>query len=96
MNNRWIATVTGLLLGFIVPVFIGALIGELQGITVRTFVWNVLHRIPFYNTYYQLGIALNIGVFFMFMKNEKAIFFGRGWLVATILSAMWAVIIEIS
>jgi hypothetical protein len=96
MNNRWLHNISGLLLGFVTPVFIGAVTGLLQGIQLRTFIWNVLHRIPYYNTYFQLGIAINIGIFFLIMKNEKAIHFGRGWLIATILSALWAVVIELS
>jgi hypothetical protein len=96
MNNRWFHTLAGLLLGFITPLFLGSLVGLIQGIQVRTFVWNVFHRIPYYNTYYQLGIAINIGIFFLVMRNDRSLFFGRGWLVATILSAMWAVVIELN
>ena len=96
MNNRWVHTLFGLILGFSFPAIIGSMVGLLQGIHIRTFIWNLLHRVPYYNTYYQLGIAVNIGIFFLVMKKEKAIFFGRGWLIATILSALWAVLIEIN
>lgn len=96
MNNRALHTISGLFLGFILPVTIGILVGEVQGVTARTFIWNLMHRIPYYNSYFQLGVAVNIGIFFLVMRNEKAIFFGRGFLVATILSALWAVIIELN
>jgi hypothetical protein len=96
MNNRWLHTIVGLLLGIVTPVFLGAVIGLIQGIHMRSFLWNVWHRIPFYNSFYQLGIAINIGIFFLIMKQDKAIFFGRGWLVATILSVLWTLLIELN
>jgi hypothetical protein len=43
-----------------------------------------------------LGVASNIGIFFLIMKRDSLIFFGRGWLIATILCVMWAVLIELN
>jgi len=41
-------------------------------------------------------VASNIGIFFLIMKRDSLIFFGRGWLIATILCVMWAVLIELN
>lgn len=94
--NKAIQTLAGLLTGFICPLITGAAVASLQTVHFRTFIWSIMHRIPFYNSFYQLGIAINIGVFFLFMKKENAIFFGRGWLVATVLSVLWTLLIEIN
>lgn len=96
MNNRWVHTIAGLIAGASLPFLLGGIIAMLQGITLNSFIYSVLHRIPFYSTYFQLGVASNIGVFFLIMKKDSLIYFGRGWLVATILCAMWAVMIEIN
>ncbi|MBS3916050.1 MAG: hypothetical protein KG003_16260 [Bacteroidetes bacterium] len=93
---RWAKTIAGLILGFISPILMGGLIAEIQSIHMQTFIWNVLHQIPFYNSFYQFGIAINIGIFFLIMKNDNAIFFGRGWLVATVLSVLWTLMIELN
>ncbi|MCC7299405.1 MAG: hypothetical protein IT244_13810 [Bacteroidia bacterium] len=96
MNNRWVHTIAGAIAGAALPLFLGGIIAMLQGIKFDSFVYSVFHRIPFYSTYFQLGVASNIGVFFLIMKKDSLIYFGRGWLVATILCAMWAVMIEIN
>lgn len=95
MNNRWVHTIAGLIAGFGLPLFVGMMISAMRGVHLSTFLWNVFHRVPFYNSFYQLGIAVNIGVFFLIMKQDRAIYLGRGFLVATILSALWTVIIEL-
>jgi hypothetical protein len=94
MANRILFTLGGLFLGTIIPIFLGGLIAALQGVTLRNFLWTLLHLNGFYNSYFQLGIAINIGIFFLIMRNPKAIYFGRGWLVATILLVLWTVLIE--
>jgi hypothetical protein len=42
-----------------------------------------------------LGVAANIGIFFLLMKKDAWIYFNRGWLLGTILMTIWAVIIEL-
>jgi hypothetical protein len=42
-----------------------------------------------------LGVAANIGIFFLLMKKDSWIYFNRGWLLGTILMTIWAVIIEL-
>jgi hypothetical protein len=55
-----------------------------------------LHGKGFYNTYYQVGVAANIGLFFLIMRNPKLLNFGRGWLIATVLNALWTIIIDLN
>ena len=96
MNNRLIHTLGGLFIGAMIPLFIGSLIALIQGVTVDNFLWTLIHRNGFYNTYFQLGIAVNIGIFFLIMKRDSMIYFGRGWLVATVLLMLWTLIIELN
>jgi len=96
MPNRWLHSVAGLLFGFMPPILLGGIIAMLQGVQMESYVYSVLHRIAFYSTYFQLGVASNIGIFFLIMKRDSLIFFGRGWLIATILCVMWAVLIELN
>ena len=53
-------------------------------------------RYRYYNSIFQLGVAANIGVFFLLIKKDSLIYFNRGWLLGTILMTIWAVMIELA
>lgn len=97
MNNRWIYTLGGLLLGFLQPLVTGALVASANSVKAKNFFWTLYHMNGFYNSFFQLGIAVNIGIFFLLMKKETlpATLFMRGWLVSTLLMAVWAISIEL-
>lgn len=98
MLNRIVFTLGGLLLGIASPLLSSSLIAMAQGVSFNSYIWTLFHRNGFYNNYFQLGIAFNIGIFFLLMRKESfaLIFFGRGWLVATILMVLWTVYIELN
>lgn len=96
MNKRILHTLAGIVGGALLPFILGSLIAMIQGVHADQFVFSVTHRIPFYSTFFQLGVAANIGVFFLIMRNDKFIYLGRGWLIATILGVLWAVVIELN
>lgn len=85
----------GLFIGLLLPMLVGGMIAGVQGIHFETIIYSILKGIGFYNTYYQIGVATNIGVFLLLMKNDKLIYFSRGWLLATILNAFWTIIIDL-
>lgn len=85
----------GLFIGLLLPMLAGGLIAAIQGIHFDTIVYSILKGIGFYNIYYQIGVAVNIGVFFLLMRRPRLFFFARGWLVATILNAFWTIVIDL-
>jgi len=82
-------------LGMVSAVLLGALVAIAQDVTFKTFIWTLFHFNGYYNTYFQLGIVANIGIFFLMIRNPKTIYFAKGWLFATILMAVWTVSIEL-
>ncbi len=107
-NLFWV--IFGLVIAFALPLGIGILIAMAQQVQPNTFLWAVAHLRWFYNSIYQLGIAANIGVFFLLMRVDEIrwpslnvyipghllIYFGRGWLIGTIAHTVWTVVIELS
>jgi len=84
--------VFGILLALIFPLLMGMGVAYFQGIKPENFLWAVFHLSVAYNTSFQLGVAANIGIFFLLMKKEKLIFWARGWMVGTMVMAMIALI----
>ncbi len=68
------------------------MIAAIQGVHADTFIWSVFHLSPVYNTAFQVGVAGNIGLFFLLMRYPKLTFISRGWMVATMLAALVAMI----
>jgi hypothetical protein len=66
-----------------------------QGVQFQNFLWAITHMEWYYNSIFQLGIATNIGLFFLLIRNDKWLFFNRGWLIASIACTLWAVLIEL-
>jgi hypothetical protein len=95
MKVNWGQTLFGLILGSITPLGLGMLIAMPQGVSPHTFLWAITHFEWYYNSIFQLGVAANIGIFFLLMKKDSWIYFNRGWLLGTILMTIWAVIIEL-
>ncbi len=95
MNNKWIHTIGGLILGGITPIVLSIGIAAAQGVGMKSFLWTLFNFNGFYNSYFQLGIAANIGIFFLLMKKESTLNFSRGWLIATLLMTTWSVFIEL-
>ncbi|MFM1791838.1 MAG: hypothetical protein RLZZ252_192 [Bacteroidota bacterium] len=110
MNSKTILwMLLGLVIAFALPLGLGILIALAQQVKPDNFLWAVANMRWFYNSIYQLAIAANIGVFFLIMRVDEVnwpsmgvkipghllVFFGRGWLIATIAHTLWAVIIEL-
>ena len=110
MNSKSILwMIVGLVVAFVLPLALGALIALAQQVKPANFIWAIANRRWFYNSIYQLAIAANIGVFFLLMRvddirwpslgvyipGHSLVYFGRGWLIATIGHTIWAVIIEL-
>lgn len=95
MKVNWGQTLFGLLLGSITPLLLGILIAMPQGVSSHTFLYATTHFEWYYNSIFQLGVAANIGIFFLLMKKDSWIYFNRGWLLGTILMTIWTVIIEL-
>lgn len=85
----------GWVVGLIIPFTIGTLIAMAMGIHADTFVKSIIKLRHVYNTPFQVGVAANIGLFFYMMKFDKMIFFNRGMLIATMILAILAMIIEL-
>ena len=85
----------GFVAGASLPLILGMLIAMPQGVKPETFLWAITHFEWYYNSIFQLGVAANIGIFFLLMKKDAWIYFNRGWLLGTILMTIWAVIIEL-
>ena len=95
MKVNWGQTLFGLILGSITPLGLGMLIAMPQGVSPHTFLWAITHFEWYYNSIFQLGVAANIGIFFLLMKKDAWIYFNRGWLLGTNLMTIWAVLIEL-
>lgn len=85
----------GLVIGIIIPFTAGTLIAMAMGIHADTFIKSIIHLRHVYNTPFQVGVAANIGLFFYLMKFDKMIFFNRGMLIATMILAILAMVIEL-
>ncbi len=85
----------GFIVGLIIPFSLGTLIAMSMGIHADTFVKSIIKLRHVYNTPFQVGVAANIGLFFYMMKFDKMIFFNRGMLIATMLLAILAMVIEL-
>ncbi len=85
----------GFIVGLIIPFTLGTLIAMSMGIHADTFVKSIIKLRHVYNTPFQVGVAANIGLFFYMMKFDKMIFFNRGMLIATMLLAILAMVIEL-
>lgn len=85
----------GLIIGLIIPFTTGTLIAMAMGIHADTFIKSIIHLRHVYNTPFQVGVAANIGLFFYLMKFDKMIFFNRGMLIATMILAILAMVIEL-
>ena len=70
MKVNWGQTLFGLILGSITPLGLGMLIAMPQGVSAHTFLWAITHFEWYYNSIFQLGVAANIGIFFLLMKKE--------------------------
>jgi hypothetical protein len=81
MKVNWGQTLFGLILGSITPLGLGMLIAMPQGVSPHTFLWAITHFEWYYNSIFQLGVAANIGIFFLLMKKDAWIYF-QSWLVA--------------
>ena len=86
----------GFVAGASLPLILGMLIAMPQGVQPETFLWAITHFEWYYNSIFQLGVAANIGVFFLLIKKDSLIYFNRGWLLGTILMTIWAVMIELA
>ena len=95
MKVNWIHMLLGFIAGSALPLVLGMLIAMPQGVKPETFLWAITHFEWYYNSIFQLGVAANIGIFFLLMKKDAWIYFNRGWLLGTILMTIWAVIIEL-
>ena len=96
MKVNWGHTFFGLILGCATPLLLGMLIAMPQGVSAHTFLWAITHFEWYYNSIFQLGVAANIGVFFLLIKKDSLIYFNRGFLIGTILMTIWAVMIELA
>lgn len=96
MKVNWTHMLLGLLAGSALPILLGMLISMPQGVKPETFLWAITHFEWYYNSIFQLGVAANIGVFFLLIKKDSLIYFNRGWLLGTILMTIWAVVIELA
>ena len=99
----------GLVIAFVLPLGLGCLIALAQQVRPANSLWAIANMRWFYNSIYQLAIAANIGIFFLIMRVDDIrwpslgvhvpghllVYFGRGWLIATISHTIWAVIIEL-
>ena len=85
----------GLLLGMLVPPLIGAGVAVAQGVQFGNFIWAITHMEWYYNSMFQLGIATNIGLFFLLIRKDEWLYFNRGWMIASIACTLWAVFIEV-
>lgn len=82
----------GILFACITPLLIGIPIAYLQGIKPENFLWAVFNLSVAYNTAFQVGVAANIGIFFLLMKRDSLIFWARGWMVGTMIAATVAIV----
>ena len=85
----------GFIIGLIIPFLLGTGIATVMHIHAETFIKSIIHLKHVYNTPFQVGVAGNIGLFFYLMKFDKMIFFNRGLLIATMLMAILAMVIEL-
>ncbi|PHX91432.1 MAG: hypothetical protein CK532_08310 [Flavobacteriales bacterium] len=96
MKANWSHILLGFLLGIGTCVLLGILIASAQGIKPLNFVWAIAHFEWLFNAIFQLAIAANIGLFFLFIRKDSLIYFTRGWLIATMGMTIWAILIELA
>lgn len=84
--------ILGMLFAMISTLLIGMTIAHFQGIQPKNFLWAVFNLSVAYNTSFQVGVAANIGVFFLLLKRDSLIFWARGWMVGTMIAATVAVV----
>jgi len=92
MKAKPLHIILGMLLACITSLLIGIVIAHFQGIQPKNFLWAVFNLSVAYNTSFQVGVAANIGVFFLLLKRDSLIFWARGWMVGTMLVATVAII----
>jgi len=92
MKAKPLHIILGMLLACITSLLIGIGIAHFQGIQPKNFLWAVFNLSVAYNTSFQVGVAANIGVFFLLLKRDSLIFWARGWMVGTMLAATVAII----
>jgi hypothetical protein len=92
MKAKPLHIILGAMIALITPLIIGLPIAYLQGIKPENFLWAVFHLSVAYNTAFQIGVAANIGIFFLLMKKDALIFWARGWMVGTMITALVAML----
>ena len=74
---------------------IAALLYIAQGYRLSNFNYGLIHRVSTFYLYAQLGLAANIGIFFLMMRKERIFYFSRGFMLCTLLIALWIFYVEI-
>jgi hypothetical protein len=97
MNNQPLKpNVTHILVGIIaaliVPLLVGMPIAHFQGIQPINFLKAIKSLSQAYNTAFQVGVVADVGIFFLLMKQDKHIFWARGWMIGTMIMATIALV----
>ncbi len=96
MKVNWIHILVGVLMGIGTCILLGILIALAQGIKPLNFLWTIVHLEWSCNAIFQLAIAANIGLFFLFIRKDSLLYFTRGWLIATMGMTIWTILIELA
>lgn len=92
MKAKPLHIILGMILACISSLLIGIVVAHFQGIQPKNFLWAVFNLSVAYNTTFQVGVAANIGVFFLLLKRDSLIFWARGWMVGTMIAATVAIV----
>ncbi len=92
MKTKPLHIVFGLILACINALLLGIIVAHFQGIKPENFLWAVFNLSAAYNTSFQVGVAANIGIFFLLLKRDSLIFWARGWMVGTMIAATVAIV----
>lgn len=85
----------GFLFSFASFVLVGGLLYDLQGpnYSFSSYFYGITHAEPFFFLFYQLGVALNIGLFFLTINKPKWFWICRGLSIGTIIQVFYIVYI---
>lgn len=94
-HNKVLNTVGGFILAGIGAYLIAAALYTAQGFRLSNFNYGLSHKITSFYLYAQLGLAANIGIFFLMMRKEHIFYFSRGFMLCTLFIALWIFYVEI-
>ena len=93
---NWLLVIAGFICSLLIPYLVSAGIYVAQGGGFSNYNYGLKIMNDRMMLFMQLGVAANIGIFFLLTKKMKDISFLRGFIVGSFLLVIWIFYAEIS